>query len=309
MPEQWLKRAAIAASLVAGMVLILASCGEETFMPLEDFYEYDRNFPLEPRVRLIENKAGASLHHVRYRSTRDQDVTGLLTLPKQLNRPVPVILFLHGLYDSKTDDYMEFGNRTFLQHGYAVLRIDAHNHGERKRYDYELDLTEGYPYWSRDVVIQTVFDLRRAIDFIATRPEIDSNRIGYFGASFGGLIGVVFVGIDERVKVPVIALAGGGLNLLFGTRAVSPAVDNFLSVIEPLNFVDRIAPRPLLMINAKQDETVPPMATRWLYARAEEPKKIIWYDTDHHQVPQAQVFSEAVDWFDRHLEESDESLD
>lgn len=301
MHEHGLKRAVRTAFPVLAGALVLTACGDEPAMSPQDFYEYDRNFPLDPQVRPIEDAAGHSLHHVNYLSTHDQRVTGLLAVPQPASGPVPVIVFLHGLDDSKSEDYMEYGNRVFVRSGYAVFRIDAHNHGERRRYDYELDLIEGYPYWSRQIGIQTVFDLRRAVDFLATRPEIDASRIGYFGASFGGLIGVVFAGVEARVKVPVIALAGGGLNLLFGARGVSPAVDDFLSVIEPLNFVGKIAPRPLLMINARRDETVPPMAARWLYAQAEEPKHIIWYDTEHHKIPQDQAFGDAVNWFDRHL--------
>jgi cephalosporin-C deacetylase-like acetyl esterase len=302
MREHWPKWTAFAACCGLLCAAVLAACAKDSHISLEAFYGYDRNFPLEPRVDLIEEAAGHSVYHVTYLSVHDKNVTGLLSLPRPVADPVPVILFLHGIRDTKSEDYMESGNRIFLQHGYAVFRIDAENHGERKRYDDELDLTEGYPYWTRDVIVQTVFDLRRAVDYLSTRPEIDANRIGYFGASFGGFIGVVFAGVDTRVKAPVIALAGGGLNVLFGARAVLPSVDEFLSVIEPLNFVGKIAPRPLLMINAKRDETVPPISTKWLYAHAEEPKHIIWYDTGHHEIPREQAFGEAVKWFDRHLD-------
>jgi cephalosporin-C deacetylase-like acetyl esterase len=291
-----------AGAAVLVFTLVLASCAEDTTVSLEKFYEYDRDFPLDPQVRLVENAADHALHHITYLSTHDSRVTGLLSLPKPASGPVPVIIFLHGLRDSKSEDYMQVGNRIFLRNGYAVLRIDAQNHGERKRHDLKLDLTQGYPYWSRGVVIQSVFDLRRAVDFIASRPELDSSRVAFFGASFGGFVGTVFVGVDERVKAAVIALAGGGLNLLFGVQAASPKVDEFLSVVEPLNFVGRISPRPLLMLNAKQDETVPPIAARWLYARAGEPKKIIWYDTQHHEIPMEPAFGEAVEWFDRYLQ-------
>lgn len=296
-----LSTASKAAAHALALTLVLASCGEDAAISLETFYEYDRDFPLESRVRLIEDAADHVLHHVTYLSTHDSMVTGLLSRPKPAPGPVPVIIFLHGLRDSKSEDYMQVGNRIFLRNGYAVLRIDAQNHGERKRHEFELDLTRGYPYWSRGVAIQTVFDLRRAVDFIASRPELDSSRLAFFGASFGGLVGTVFVGIDERVKAAALALAGGGLNLMFGAQGASPKVDEFLSVVEPLNFVGRISPRPLLMLNAKRDETVPPIAARWLYAKAGEPKDIIWYDSRHHEIPMEQAFGEAVNWFDRHL--------
>ena len=281
--------------------LALVACKQQTGISLTSFYEYDKNFPLNAEVEALGDSGDYSLYHVTYLSTHGVKVPGLLSVPKSAKGPVPAIIFVHGIGDSKTADYMEIGNRIFCQNGYAVMRIDVLNHGERKLYDHKVDLIKNYRYWSRNIIIQTVFDLRRAVDFLATRPEIDSARIGYFGISFGGFIGVVFVGVEQRVRVPVIALAGGGLNLLFGIKAFSSDVNEFLSVIEPLNFIEKISPRPLLMINTKNDEVVPPMTSRRLYAKAGEPKQIIWYDTKHRDIPPEKAFGEGVKWFDRYL--------
>jgi cephalosporin-C deacetylase-like acetyl esterase len=208
---------------------------------------------------------------------------------------------MHGLGDKKTVDYIEAGHNYLLNAGYAVLRLDIYNHGDRKTEDHKFALTGAFRYWSRDVISQTIFDLRRAVDFIETQEELDHKQIGYFGISLGGIIGTTFCGIEERIKVPVIVLAGGGLNLLYGTKAISPDTKNYLSIFDPINFVARISPRPLLMINAENDDIVPRITSKLLYNKAKSPKHIKWYQAKHHTIPIDSVFLDGIDWFNRYL--------
>ena len=280
---------------------ILFNCGGRQSLPIENYYDYDRSFPLEDSLRFEKQTDQYTMYNVTYRSFHDAIVTGLLTIPKTVSTPMPAIIFVHGIGDSKTVDYMQAGNQYLVDAGYAVLRIDIANHGDRKIHDYKYDFTDGYRYWTRDIVAQTVFDLRRAIDFLSTRPQIDSTRIGYFGISFGGMIGTIFCGVDKRIKVPVIALAGGGFNLAFKFKALSKETSIYLSIMDPINFVAKISPRPLLMINASKDDIVPPMMTKAMYRKAKNPKKIIWYPTKHRQIPLDKAFPEAVGWFEKYL--------
>jgi dienelactone hydrolase len=228
-------------------------------------------------------------------------VTGLLSVPSARTGRLPVVILLHGVGDSKQVDYIEAGHDYLTAAGYAVMRIDISNHGDRKIDDYDFSFTEGYRFWTRDIMSQTVFDLRRTVDFLSTRPEIDPERIGYYGISLGGFIGTVFCAVDKRVKVPVIALAGGNINLRFGMDALDASTKNYLSIIDPINFVSMIHPRPLLMINAEEDEVIPPIMSKLLYAKAREPKKIIWYPSRHRSLPIDKAYPDGIKWFEEHL--------
>ena len=226
----------------------------------------------------------------------------MLSMPNGGSEPYPVIILMHGYGDRKTVDYIEAGNKIMLENGFAVLRLDIANHGDRIKEDFDFSFTNPETkYRTRDVLIQTVFDLRRAVDFIETRKELDAGKIGYFGISLGGIIGTVFCGVDQRVKVPVIALAGGGMHLMFGTEALSDETKEYLSMIEPLNFVEHIAPRPLLMINAEDDDVIPPMMSKLMYKKAKEPKKIIWLPGKHHDLPVQKAYDAGVIWISEHL--------
>jgi uncharacterized protein len=288
-------------ALVASILSTLISCGGDKELPVAHYYEYDQDLPLLDSVRLLTDTTDFSLYYLTYQSVHDKKVTALLTLPKKNKQPLPCIILMHGLGDRKTVDYIEAGNQYLLDAGYAVLRLDISNHGDRFKYDYDFDLTDGYRYWTRDLITQTVFDLRRAVDFIQTREELDPRRIGYFGISLGGIIGTIFCSVDERVEVPVIVLAGGKLNLMFGKDVLSGDTKDYLSIIDPINYVAKISPRPLLMINAAYDDVVPPITSKLLFNAAKKPKEIIWYPAKHHDIPIDKVYPDGIQWFDRYL--------
>jgi len=280
---------------------MLSSCGTTESLPVLKYYEYDKELPLQDNVQLEKDTETYKLYNVTYRSVNHKKVTGLLTVPKNVTKPVPVIILLHGAGDEKTVDYIETGNEFLYKAGYAVLRIDISKHGDRVEEDYELSFTGNTKYWSREIITQTVFDLRRAVDLIETRKELDAHKIGYFGISLGGITGTIFCAVEKRVKVPVIVLAGGQLNLMFGSKALSSNTRDYLSIIEPNNFVKKIAPRPLLMINAENDDIIPPMMSKLLYNKAKKPKDIIWYPAKHHTIPIEKVYQDGIEWFDQYL--------
>jgi len=291
----------IKTALFTSLLAIVISCNGDQKLPVAKYYEYDQDLPLLDSVRLLRDTTDHQEFYLSYQSVHDQKVTALLTLPRKAEQPLPTIILMHGLGDRKTVDYIEAGNQYLLEAGYAVLRLDISNHGDRFKYDYDFDLTDGYRYWTRDLITQTVFDLRRAVDFIQTRKELDPGRIGYYGISLGGIIGTIFCSVEERVDVPVIVLAGGNLNLMFGKNALSGDTKDYLSIIDPINYVANISPRPLLMINAEDDDVIPPITSKLLFNAAKKPKEIIWHPARHHTLPIEKAYPEGIQWFNRYL--------
>ncbi|SDL21346.1 Alpha/beta hydrolase family protein [Kriegella aquimaris] len=286
---------------VVGIGFFVVANDTSESLPVTKYYDYDTAVPLKDSVRSIHDTADFEVLSISFKSVHDKKVTALLSLPKNVDTPLPVIILMHGLGDHKAVDYVAFGNELFLKNGYAVLRLDISNHGDRKGDVYDFDLTGKHKYWARDVISQTVFDLRRAVDFIETRKELDADRIGDYGISLGGIIGTIFCGVEDRVKVPIIVLAGGQMNLLYEAGALSQDAKDFVSIIEPLNFVKKIAPRPFLMLNAKNDEIVPPMMSKLLFNKAEKPKEIIWYDAKHRDAPLEIIYGDGLNWFNKYL--------
>jgi len=284
-------------------MLLLQVANTYAQLPGLRYYDYDDQLPLMDSLELQESFPTHAIYQLSYQSTHNKRVKALFTTPLKAGKH-PVVLLLHGVGDSKSVDYIEFSHDHLVKSGYAVLRIDIDEHGDRKVKDYKFSMTGTYRYWSRDVVTQTVFDLRRAVDFLETRSDIDLNRIGYFGISLGGIIGTIFSAVDQRIQVPIIVIAGGGFNMLFGIHAFSESTTSYLSIFDPIHFVAHISPRPLLMLNAEEDEIIPPILSQNLYDKAGEPKEIIWYPSTHRTVPLGRALTDAEAWFEKHMPSS-----
>jgi hypothetical protein len=117
---------------------------------------------------------------------------------------------------------------------------------------------------------QAVIDLRRSLDAAASLPALDSRRIAYAAVSLGSIIGATFCGVDPRPCAAALALGGGGLG--------PPETD-------PVRHIGRFAPRPLLFVGARHDQTIPRAATEALFAAAGEPKQLLWFDATHTALP------------------------
>jgi cephalosporin-C deacetylase-like acetyl esterase len=308
----------MSAILGLALGLLLSGCSQSPSTPKYDpdlIFGYDKTLPLSPQETPAEETADYRVIKVTYRSARDQRVPALLILPKQpREEKLPCVILMHGLGSDKRMFQMLWGALT--KAGYVLFAIDAQYHGERKPSD-DIPLFGAYPYRARDALIQTVIDLRRAVDYLQTRKEIDPNRIGYIGASMGGIIGSMFAGVDERVKAPVFLVAGGDWKILMERSTLSVWRDaarnnqqqmqealRVLDVVDPVHWVGRIAPRPVLFINGDADDVVPVESNKALHNAAGEPKKVVWYKGGHVPPPTdwLTVVGEVTRWLNTHLQ-------
>jgi cephalosporin-C deacetylase-like acetyl esterase len=248
-------------------------------LPYEQLYAYDRDYPLQAEVKEQQRGNGYIIYRVQYNSVHDKRVPAWWCVPTTGTSPYPCVICL--LYTSEAaDDY---------------LRVI---------------------YRNRDAFIQTVIDLRRGIDFLQSRREIDGKRIGYIGLSMGGILGGILAGVDERVQAPILIVAGGDWGYLFANSQHPTAVqlreknpelfknpqkiNELVGPMDPVNWVARISPRPLLMINGKDDQIVPKECTERLFAAAKEPKEILWLEGGHMPQPDA-VLRKVDEWLNKHL--------
>ncbi|NIS10767.1 MAG: hypothetical protein GWN97_02220, partial [Thermoplasmata archaeon] len=57
-------------------------------------------------------------------------------------------------------------------------------------------------------MVQLVKDFRRSVDYLETRPDIDGGKLAYYGMSWGGWLGAIIPGVEERLGASVL-VAGG----------------------------------------------------------------------------------------------------
>jgi serine/threonine protein kinase len=140
-----------------------------------------------------------------------------------------------------------------------------------------------------EYLIQLVKDFKRCIDYLETRQDIDSNKLAYYGMSWGGVLGAIIPAVEERLKASVLVPGG-----FFG-RARSEA--------DQINYVTRVK-TPTLMLNGKYDTIFPyetsikPMFD--LLGTPDEHKELKLYETDHIP-PRNEFIKETLAWLDRYL--------
>src|SRR2546428_3743047 len=124
-------------------------------------------------------------------------LAGVLHLPegRAPRERRPAFLVLHGFGSSKDSGGSTTTAKLFDELGYAALRFDMRGCGE----------SQGPR--GRVICLEQVEDTKSALTFLATRPEIDPDRIGAMGASFGAAVAVYTAGVDQRVAA---CLSAGG---------------------------------------------------------------------------------------------------
>jgi len=286
----------------------------------------DANSPAPFALAGIVHDAKASLGVVERRkadpeaAVRTTDLTykggNGATVPADLQVPAkplgrkPAVILLHGLGGNRK----QLGLLATMLNGkgYVTLAIDAAGHGERPKFG-----ANGPDSMSledmRTLGAQTVVDLRRAVDLLAGHPDVDPARIGYLGASMGGILGARFYSDDPRVKAGVFLFAGGdwgkllttsqiGLAKSFRERGATDAatVGKALADIDPLYSIARAAGRPILLIHGDKDDIVPVECNELLFKAAKEPKERVLLPGGH--VPDVLRWSSlSMAFLDKHL--------
>jgi dienelactone hydrolase len=273
---------------------------EETFQIILQSYSYDKEMPLDVRVVEKTKMNNCIREKFVFNGVRDSRVPGYLAIPSKGMKPYPCIILLHGFTGNKDewwqDDSFYGGGlvtKAFLDEGYAVLALDAQYHGERRlNNDYEQPsaiLDRGWYSRSVEMIIQSVTEYRRAVDFLETRPEIDMARIGVHGYSMGGMMTFLLTATEPRVKVSVSCVTWNWDN-----------PDKKYSLIAPYNFARALVNRPFLMMMGRSDKNLPVEAAERLYSLLKgRSTNLIFYDSGH-RLPNEYI-NESLQWFRRFL--------
>jgi dienelactone hydrolase len=156
----------------------------------------------------------------------------------------------------------------------------------------------------RNRTVQSVVELRRAVDLLQSLPQVDDDRIGFVGYSAGARTGAILAGVEPRIRAFVF-MSGG-----------EDSVDEFMSLVPPeqqkeirplledtdgLKYIAQASPSKLFFQAGRKDSVVPNDALKRLTKAGSEPKKVSWYDAGHDlAVPKAQ--RDQLSWLAEVLE-------
>lgn len=253
---------------------------------LAKIYAYDAHKPLEMKEEPKPVDKALRIH-LSFAGANGEKVPGMFLRP-QKDGVYPVILLLHGLTGSKEDLGLRLG-MPLVERGFAVLALDAPHHGERRvpnENQWQLPIIE-------TAVLEGTRDYRRALDYLATRKDVDMKHVGALGYSMGSFMAAILTAVDSRVKAAVLCVSG---DPFLPMAKAAGARDEKMWGICPSLYVAHISPRPILMLNGKQDNTVRPTTTKIMFDAAAEPKQNIWYDSGHLLPKEA--MEKAVEWIE-----------
>lgn len=187
---------------------------------------------------------------------------------------------------------------TVARGGFDVVAIDLKYWGRRATdllttytEDERHDRLYNRPALYLDWMIQSVKDVQRSVDFLLEVKDVAPERVALNGFSRGAVIGAV-AGAVERRFATVLLVHGGHFDAK--EREHLPAAC-------PANYVGRIAPVPLFIVNGANDsDFVAETSSRPLFRHAREPKHHIWTDGGHGQMRDSDQAA-MMEWLRSHL--------
>ena len=182
----------------------------------------------------------------------------------------------------------------------AVLALDAEYHGERVADNGFVTVGEmvyNRAWYNRfcKSVVQTTVDYRRALDYLETRLDIDTSRIGVIGASMGGMTTFLLTAVEPRVTTAI-----SNVTWMIDVEDMIIKKGHKADFIAPQNVAHAIDGRPFLMMMGREDKLYTEEQGNRLFELIDSnDKNIIWYDSGH-RLP-VEYVDEAAAWFKEHL--------
>ncbi|MCC6589798.1 MAG: acetylxylan esterase [Bryobacterales bacterium] len=225
-----------------------------------------------PRVTITHRveHAAYTIENIVLESAPQLYSTSNLYLPRTGSKPYPVILYQCG---HANKHYYKRHGAWFAQQGIAVLVLDNIEMGEAEFTHHGVYSNAWFHWYSRGFspLAVELLNARRALDYLVTRPDLDSKRIGATGRSGGGMATFFLAALDERVRAS--APVSGTLStegwvkqrLSFAHCDCQYPVNRYGLLYSEIGAL--IAPRPHLQANAESDPGFPMNAFRDLIAK------------------------------------------
>ena len=269
---------------------------EKTYQVFRSLHAYDKT-ELSSTVDSVEDQSPYwRVNHVSFRAAygneRDR-VIAHIYLPKNAKPPYQVVAFMGGnniLSQSRFDDRDVHHNFEFIIRSGRAVIVPAYS-GTLERGPGDYYHRRGEPQRWQEMNLLWSKDLGRSIDYLETRPDIDTHKLAFFGISFGAGAAPRLVAVETRIKAAILVSGGSW-------EKVPPAVD-------PWNFAPRFKV-PVLMLNGKDDFGFPLETSQLPLFRQlgtpEKDKKHVLFDGGHASLlTRLEMVKEALDWLDRYL--------
>jgi len=264
------------------------------FSELKAMFAYDTSEPLGvEKIGSVISESGLTIQPLNFRS-RGETASGYLVMPEGKG-PFPVVVYAPG---QDTEAAMWLGDAAALaRKGYAGFLVEEPTHVQFFTWDAGDD--------SR-AFVEYVVQGRRALDLLATLPQIDTQRIGFVSWSNGGRLGSFLSGVDDRIKAFVfIGLDNEDVTTYSaadqsGLKAQGVSLERYaarLSIFDPAVYFSRNKDAAFLFMWGKSE--LRPVVKKWYLANAPEHSTLHLFPGIHEVTPAARKFLRA--WMQENL--------
>ena len=252
-------------------------------------WQYDRRAPLDIRQEKTSKRGDIRIQDITYASPKGGRVPAYLVVPPGKG-PFPAIIWGHWYWASS-----EFANRNeFLDEAILLARSGVASlliSGPIARPGY-VQPKSPFTDQATEYLVQEVVDMRRGIDLLLARKDIDPKRIAYVGHSYNASVGGILSGVDKRVAAFVL-MAGSlsdeadlktktfqNIRNRMGPEKFDPIIPNY-SWADPGKYVSHAAPAPVFLQYASREDFLNPEQAKQYFAVVSEPKQMKIYDAPH----------------------------
>lgn len=267
------------------------------FETLSRLYEYDDKVPLDVQEKSAEDKEGIQVHDITYVSPKSGRVTAFLVTPPG-NGPFAGIVWMHwlGSTNSNRNEFLDDAIASAKKGAVSIL-IDGNFPWLKPPSSLDAD---------RTLLTQQVIDIRRGVDLLLARADVDPKRIAYVGHDFGAMYGSILAGVDKRAKTYVLVAGTTTFHDWFLTYWNPAPADkredyrNGMVAFDPIRYVDHAAPAALFFQFSTSDRFIPNVTAEEFYNAASNPKSVKWYPVPH-QMKNDDVINDRLDWLNKQL--------
>ena len=282
--------------------------------------------PAAPRLIGREEHAGYTLERLVLDLNGIEPVPALLLIPHKREPRAPGLLYIHwhaGMYDLGKEQLWKGVPAqpayapVCAEKGLVTLAIDSWCFGERK---HDNDGSEGEQnafklmLWRGRVLFgMMMFDEYRAMDYLATRPEVNPQKLGVLGMSMGSTKAWWLAALDPRVKLCMDVCCLTDYEELIRTHGLKAHgiyyyVPSLLKHFQAADINELIAPRPHLSVNGRKDPLTPPLGVEMIRERMtalyrkygkQADCKIELFDCAHVELPEMRKL--ILEWMDDKL--------
>lgn len=252
-------------------------------------FDYDQKAPLNIKQVGVEEKKNATVYDLTYDSPKGGAVPAYLVVPKGRG-PFAAVVWGHWCWqNSPMRNRKQFLDEALALAPSGLISLLTDHPMSRPGYE----APKG-PLDERNatVFLQQILDMRRGVDLLAARRDVDIKRIAYVGHSCNAAVGALLSGLDRRFKAFVL-MAGTTSDEItnntpefrdFREKAGPEKVDAFIkkySYLDQGKFVSHAAPAVVLLQFATQENFITPERAKLYAGVVSEPKIFKLYDAPH----------------------------